>query len=72
MSLLLEKKKKTYRLRMIEAFDKGSFICPHCHREMDLVEVWHADYGFIYHYMENMESIKTMRRINLEQKQRAG
>jgi thiol-disulfide isomerase/thioredoxin len=74
LSLLLErkKKKKTYRQRMIEAFDKDPFICPHCHREMDLVEIWHADYGFLYHYMEDMESIKTMRRLNLDQKQRAG
>jgi len=74
LSLLLEskKRKKTYRQRMIEAFDKDPFICPHCHREMDLVEIWHADYGFLYHYMEDMESIKTMRRINLGQKQRAG
>ncbi|RTR31140.1 hypothetical protein EKG37_12690 [Robertmurraya yapensis] len=74
LSLLLErkKKKKTYRQRMIEAFDKDPFICPHCHREMDLVEIWHADYGFLYHYMEDLESVKTVRRINLGQKQRAG
>ncbi|MEH7093129.1 transposase [Cytobacillus firmus] len=74
LSLLLErkKKKKTYRQRMIEAFDKDPFICPHCHRQMDLVEIWHADYGFLYHYMEDMESVKTLRRISLDQKQRAG
>jgi hypothetical protein len=74
LSLLLEtkKRKKTYRQRMIEAFDNDPFICPHCHREMDLVEIWHADYGFLYHYMEDMESVKKLRRINLGQKQRAG
>lgn len=27
---------------MIEAFDKDPSICPHCHRELDLVEIWHA------------------------------
>lgn len=74
LSLLLEnkKKKKTYRQRMIEAFDKDPFICPHCHREMDLVEIWHADYGFLYHYMEDMESVKSIRRYNLGQKQGTG
>lgn len=74
LSLLLEtkKKKKTYRQRMIESFDKDPFICPCCHREMDLVEIWHADYGFLYHYMEDMECIKTVRRYNLGPKQRAG
>lgn len=74
ISLLLEskKKKKTYRQRMIEAFDKDPFICPHCHREMDLVEIWHADYGFLYHYMEDMETVMRVRRINLDQKQKAG
>ena len=48
LSMLLEKKKrkKTDRQRMIEAFDKDPFICPYCHRKMDLVEIWHADYGF--------------------------
>lgn len=74
LSLLLErkKKKKTYRQRMIEAFDKDPFICPHCHREMDLVEIWHAEYGLLYHYMEDMESVKRVRRINLDQKEKAG
>lgn len=74
LSLLLEtkKRKKTYRQRMIEAFDNDPFLCPHCHRQMDLVEIWHADYGFLYHYMEDMESVKTLRRLNLDQKQRAG
>ncbi|HJV16749.1 MAG TPA: hypothetical protein VJ546_05080 [Bacillales bacterium] len=57
---------------MIEAFDKDPFICPHRHREIDLVEIGHADYGFLYHYMEDMECIKSVRRINLGQKQRAG
>jgi hypothetical protein len=49
LSLLLvrKKKKKSYRQRMIEAFDKDPFKCPHCHRETDLVEIWHVDYGFL-------------------------
>ncbi|MCM3570938.1 transposase [Neobacillus mesonae] len=74
LSILLEskRKKKTYRQRMIEAFDKDPFICPHCHREMDLVEIWHADYGFLYHYMEDMECVKNIRRYNLGQKQGTG
>lgn len=74
LSLLLEnkRKKKSYRQRMIEAFDQDPFICPHCHREMELVEIWHSDYGYLYHYMEDMETIKSMRRMNLGKKQRAG
>lgn len=74
LSLLLERKKKrkTYRQRMIEAFDKDPFKCPHCHRQMDLVEIWHADYGFLYHYMEDMECIKNWRKYGNDQKQRTG
>ncbi|WP_169792847.1 IS91 family transposase [Lentibacillus amyloliquefaciens] len=54
---LLEKKrqKKTYRQRMMEAFEKDPFKCPCCHREMELVGIWHAGYGWIYHYMEESE-----------------
>ena len=60
ISCVLErKKKKSYRQRMIEAFDKDPFLCSHCQRQMDLVEIWHADYGFLYHYMEGMECIKS-------------
>jgi hypothetical protein len=74
LSWLLEgkKKKKTYRQRMIEAFDKDPFQCPCCHRQMDLVEIWHADYGFLYHYMEDMECVKTRRYHGNAKKQRAG
>jgi hypothetical protein len=74
LSWVLErkKKKKTYRQRMIEAFDNDPFECPYCHRQMDLVEIWHADYGFLYHYMEDMECIKTERKYRNVQKQRAG
>lgn len=74
LTLLFEtkKKKKTYRQRMIESFDKDPFKCPYCQREMDLVEIWHADYGFLYHYMEDLECVKAIRRYNLGQKQRTG
>lgn len=67
LSLLLEtkKEKKTYRQRIIESFDKDPFIYPHCHRQMELVEIWHADYGFLYHYMEGMDCIKNIRGITL-------
>ncbi len=49
LSWLLEgkKKRKTYRQRMIEAFDQDPFQCPCCHRQMDLVEIWQADHSFI-------------------------
>ncbi|HHY72234.1 MAG TPA: hypothetical protein GX497_03235 [Bacillus bacterium] len=67
LSLLLEtkKKKKTYRQRMIEAFDKDPFICPCCQLEMELVEIYHSDYGYLYHYMEDMEFIKEWRKMGL-------
>jgi hypothetical protein len=73
LSLLLERKrkKKTYRQRMIEAFENDPFICPHCHQEMDLAEIWHAEYGYIYHYMEGMECMK-YRRNDDAARQRAG
>lgn len=74
LTLLLEtkKKKKTYRQRMIEAFDNDPFICPCCKREMELVEIYHADYGFLYHYMEDMEIIKGWRKHDNVKKQKAG
>jgi plasmid rolling circle replication initiator protein Rep len=74
MSLLLETKrrKKTYRQRMIESFDKDPFICPCCKREMDLVEIYHADYGFLYHYMEDMKILKGWRKHDNVKKQKAG
>jgi len=46
-------KKKKYRDRMIEAFGKDPFLCPHCKCQMELVEIYHPDYGFLYHYMED-------------------
>lgn len=42
---------------MIEAFNEDPFWCPHYHRKMDLVEVWHAEHGLLYHYMMDAKSI---------------
>lgn len=53
----MPKRKKSYRERIIEAFNVDPFWCPHCHRKMDLVEVWHADHGLLYHYMMDAKSI---------------
>lgn len=74
LSLLIKtkKKKKGYRQRMIEAFSKDPFICPHYQREMELVEIWHADYVHIFHYMEGMKIIKYTRRDEDVGKKRAG
>jgi hypothetical protein len=54
LQMLLTKKKKklTYRQRMIEHFDKDPIECPHCKQTMELTEIWHADYGWVYHYLE--------------------
>lgn len=53
----MPKRKKSYRERMIEAFNEDPFWCPHYHRKMDLVEVWHAEHGLLYHYMMDAKSI---------------
>lgn len=50
-------KKKSYRQRIIEAFEKDPFWCPHCHRKMDLVEVVHPERGLLYHYMFDAKTI---------------
>ncbi|MFC0613628.1 transposase, partial [Scopulibacillus daqui] len=73
LSFLFERKKrkKTYRQRMIEAFGQDPYICPCCHREMELVEIWHNDYGFLFHYMEEVECIKTWRIYNDAKKHKA-
>lgn len=73
ISLLLERKqkKKSYRQRMIESFDQDPFLCPFCHRQMDLVGIWHPKYEWIYHYMEEIER-ERRRRFGIVQKTRAG
>lgn len=72
--LLLEQKKrrKTYRQRVMESYGKDPFLCPHCKREMDLTEVWHSDYGFLYHYMEEVVMIKSWERGSNAERKRAG
>ena len=74
LSLLLEKKKKkkTYRQRMIEAFDNDPFICKACNCEMELTEIYHSDYGYLYHYMEDMDIIYPRGMLNDDKKKRAG
>ncbi|MCM3732714.1 transposase [Fictibacillus nanhaiensis] len=71
---VLERKqrKKSYRQRMIEAFDVDPFKCPHCQQRMDLIEIWHSRYGYLYHYMEGMECIKGWRSNNNDNQKRAG
>jgi formamidopyrimidine-DNA glycosylase len=49
------KRKKTYRERMIEAFDRDPTQCPCCKHPMLLVVIWHADYGRLYYYDEERE-----------------
>lgn len=45
-------KKKKYRERMIEAFAIDPIQCLHCKFQMELVEIYHPDYGFLYHLMK--------------------
>lgn len=49
------KRKKTYRERMIETYDRDPIQCPCCKHRMELVVIWHADYGRIYYYNEEWE-----------------
>jgi hypothetical protein len=57
IEMLLEwkKQKKTYRQRMIAAFDKDPIQCPCCGGRMELVVIWHPDYGRLYYYAEDLE-----------------
>jgi hypothetical protein len=50
-----KKKKKSYRQRMIESFDRDPIQCPYCKQTMELVEIVHPDYGRIYYYNEEYE-----------------
>jgi len=50
-----EKKRKTYRERMIETYHRDPIQCPCCKHDMLLVVIWHADYGYIYYYDEEWE-----------------
>jgi hypothetical protein len=50
-----EKKKKTYRERMLESYARDPIQCPCCKRRMELVVIWHRDYGRIYYYNEEWE-----------------
>lgn len=73
ISFLLEtkRKKKSYRQRMMESFEKDPLICPHCQREMELVGIWHKDYGWIYHYMEEAE-MERSRKYGINQQRGTG
>ncbi len=57
IEMLLEwkKQKKTYRQRMIAAFDQDPIQCPCCGETMELVVIWHPDYGRLYYYAEDLE-----------------
>lgn len=48
-------KKRTYRERMLEAYDRDPLRCPCCRHRMLLVAIWHAEYGRIYYYDEQRE-----------------
>ena len=73
IALLLEtkKKKKTYRERMLEAFGNDPFQCPHCGSQMELVGIWDTDYGWIYHYMQDIEN-ERCRRYGIRKPKEAG
>jgi hypothetical protein len=47
--------KKSYRQRMLEAFDRDPIQCPCFKHTMLLVVIWHADYGRLYYYDEERE-----------------
>ncbi|WP_456238464.1 IS91 family transposase [Paenibacillus riograndensis] len=50
-----ERKKKSYRQRMLESYGRDPMRCPCCKHRMLLVVIWHAEYGRIYYYDEERE-----------------
>lgn len=48
---------KTYRERMIESFKIDPFICPHCGSKMELMYIWHPEYGYLYDFTRDSEEI---------------
>ncbi|MBT2291193.1 transposase [Paenibacillus albidus] len=50
-----ERKKKSYRQRMLESYGRDPMLCPCCKQRMLLVVIWHAEYGRIYYYDEERE-----------------
>lgn len=56
IEMVFERKqqKKSYRQRMIESFDRDPIQCPCCGHTMELVVIWHAKYGVLYHYAEDL------------------
>ncbi|WP_078427704.1 IS91 family transposase [Alkalihalobacterium alkalinitrilicum] len=66
-----KRRKKTYRQRMMEAFETDPLQCPHCKGKMDLVGIWHSEYGWVYHYMDEIEMIKHWRRRR-DEREKAG
>ncbi|MFD1038220.1 transposase [Virgibacillus byunsanensis] len=73
ITLLLQtkRKKKRYRERMIESFEQDPLKCPRCHQEMDLVGIWHKDYDWMFHYMEDIEK-ERCKRYGISKRQKAG
>ncbi|MHA6482132.1 transposase [Paenibacillus sp. strain BS8-2] len=50
-----EQRRKTYRERMLETYERDPIACPCCKKTMLLVVIWHADYGRIHYYDEESE-----------------
>lgn len=73
ISFILKRKskRKSYRQRMIESFCKEPFRCTYCQRQMELVGIWQTKYGWIYHYMEDIEK-ERRRRYGIVIQERAG
>ena len=42
--------KKSWRMRLIESFQRDPLKCPYCGEEMELWEIWHPKYGLIYDF----------------------
>ena len=46
----LKGEKKSWRMRLIESFQRDPLKCPYCGDEMELWEIWHPVYGQIYDF----------------------
>ena len=42
---------------MIESFKLDPLICPHCGSKMELMYIWHPEYGYLYDFIRDSKEI---------------
>jgi len=61
--------KKKWRERRVESFGKDPLKCPNCGAEMEVWQIWHPKYGFIYDFMRDDTTEFEWKLINEGEKQ---